>query len=136
MPKLWGMDFVKLLKITVIQTFFLNAFRYWADFWYVSYSWWVLDQVEGLFHSTNFCRNYGLWTMLNFWKSQLYRLFFYTPSDIELIFDMWDHHHVCVQMCYWNCRFFNFLKPAIRVALTHLVSFFFSTWKSELKRCI
>ena len=24
---------------------------------------------------------------------------------------MWDHHHVCIHiMCYWNCRFFNFLR--------------------------
>ena len=62
-----------------------------------------------MFRSANFCWNYGLWILINYW-SQLYRFFFYTPPDFELIFDVWDYHHVCVHMClYWNCRFFNFL---------------------------
>ena len=54
---------VMALEFTEIQifcTFFLNAWRYWVDFWYVSLPWWVTDQVNNSFRFADFFQRYQL----------------------------------------------------------------------------
>ena len=57
------LDYEIFAEITVFRTFFQNPFRYWAEFWYVSLTWWVTDQVRVSFRSIYFYRSYGPWTL-------------------------------------------------------------------------
>ena len=50
------------VKVSVFQTFFLNACRYWTDFWHVSQSPWLTDRVWVSLRSIDFWRNYRPWT--------------------------------------------------------------------------
>ena len=60
--KLQALDLVNLNDQTVFWTFFLNACRYWPDFWHVSQSPWLTDQIQVSFCSIDFWRNYRPWT--------------------------------------------------------------------------
>ena len=62
LAKLQSFDLVNFTDRTVFQTFFLNACRYWPDFWHVSQSPWFTDQVWVSLCSINFSRKYELWT--------------------------------------------------------------------------
>ena len=77
LPKLRPLDFEIFAEITVFRTFFQNTFRYWADFWYASLTWWVTDQVRVSFRSVDFYRSngpkIGLW---NFRRNYSFPHFF------------------------------------------------------------
>ena len=62
LAKLRAFDLVNFRDQTVFWTFFLNTCRFWADFWHVSQSQWLTDQVWVLLCSINFSWNYGPWT--------------------------------------------------------------------------
>ena len=62
LAKLRALDIVNFSDQTVFWTFFLNACRYWPDFWYVSQSPWLSERVWVLLRSIYFWQNYGLWT--------------------------------------------------------------------------
>ena len=49
--------------VLVFRNFFLNACRYWPDFWHVSQSPWLTDRVWVSLCSIDFWRNYRLWTL-------------------------------------------------------------------------
>ena len=54
LAKLRALDLVNFNDQTVFQTFFLNACRYWPDFWHVSQSPWLTDWVWVSLRSTDF----------------------------------------------------------------------------------
>ena len=58
LAKLRTLDLVNFSDQTVFCTFFLNACTYWADFWRVSQSSWLTDQVGVSLHLIDFSRNY------------------------------------------------------------------------------
>ena len=60
--KLWALDLVNFSNQTVFWTFFLNACRYWPDFWHGSQSLLFTDRVWVSLPSIHFWPNYGPWT--------------------------------------------------------------------------
>ena len=60
--KITGLGLSKFQRWNSFSDFFLNACRYWPDFWHVSQSLWFTDQVWVSLHSIDFWPNYGPWT--------------------------------------------------------------------------
>ena len=58
----WPWNLVNFSDQTVFQSFFLNACRYWPDFWHESQSPWFTDQLWVSLRSIVFWPNYGPWT--------------------------------------------------------------------------
>ena len=58
LAKLQALDLVKFRDQLVFWTSFLNACRYWPDFWHVSQSPWLTDQAWVSLRSIDFWRNY------------------------------------------------------------------------------
>ena len=83
--KLRALDLVNFSDQTVFPTFFLNACRYWAEFWHVSQSSWFTDQVGVSLHLIDFLRNYASIRLVNFTNGTVFQTFFYTLADIVLI---------------------------------------------------
>ena len=52
--KWWALDLVNFSDQTVFSSFFLDACRYWADFWHVSQSSWLTDKVGVSLHLIDF----------------------------------------------------------------------------------
>jgi hypothetical protein len=61
-PKLWPLDLEKYHELSVFQTFFLSAYRYSFDIWYIALSYQDTDQVWVWFLSIDFSRSYVPWT--------------------------------------------------------------------------
>ena len=57
LAKSWTLDLVNFSDQTVFWSFFLNACRYWADFWHVSQSSWLTHQVGVSLHLIDFSQN-------------------------------------------------------------------------------
>ena len=76
LAKLQALDLVNFSDQTVLQTSFLNASRYWPDFWHVSQSSWFRDQVWVSLPSIDFWQNYGPWTLYTSAIKQFSGLFF------------------------------------------------------------
>ena len=76
LAKLLAFDLVNFSDQTVFWTFFLNASRYWPDFWHVSQSPCFTDQVRVLLRSIDFWRNYWPWNLVNFSDQPIFRTFF------------------------------------------------------------
>ena len=63
LAKLQALDLVNFTSETVFRTFFLNACRFWPDFWHESQSPWFTDQVWVSLSFIDFWPNYGPWTL-------------------------------------------------------------------------
>ena len=58
----WPWNLVNFSNQTVFRSFFLNACRYWPDFWHGSQSPSFTDRVWVSLPSIDFWQNYGPWT--------------------------------------------------------------------------
>ena len=74
--KLRALDLVNFSDQTVFRTFFLNAIRYWPDFWHVNQPPWFTDRVRVSLPSIDFWRNYWPWNLVNFSDQTVFRTFF------------------------------------------------------------
>ena len=83
LAKLRVLDLVNFSNQTVFQTFFLNASRYWPDFWHVSQSPRFTDRVRIFLPSIDFWRNYRPSTitdLVQFSDQTVFRTFFLNAS--------------------------------------------------------
>ena len=76
LAKLRALDLVNFSDQTVFRSFFLNACRYWPDFWYGSQSPCFTDWVWVLLPSIDFWQNYGPWDLVNFSDETVFWTFF------------------------------------------------------------
>jgi hypothetical protein len=71
---------------SVFRPFFLFAYRYSFDIWYIALPYQDTDQVQVWFRSIDFPRSYGLWTYKNITNYQFSGFFFSLLTDIHMIF--------------------------------------------------
>ena len=76
LAKLRALDLVNFRDQTVFRIFFLNAYRYWADFWHVSQSPWLTDQIWVLLHSIDFLARLRVLNLVNFRDWTVFWTFF------------------------------------------------------------
>ena len=75
----WPWNLVDFSDQTVFRTFFLNACKYWPDFWHVSQSQCFTDRVWVLLCSIDFWQKYWPWNLVNFSNQTVFRTFFLNP---------------------------------------------------------
>jgi hypothetical protein len=78
---------------SVFRTFFVHAFWYSFDIWYIALSPYDTDQARVWSWYIHFSRSYGRWTLKNITNSQFSALFLFMLSDIHLILNTLLFHN-------------------------------------------